>query len=265
MQPAEKGPYEQATHVAQATETPSMFELTNEQCALRDTIREFAEKEIAPYAQEWDENHTFPIETIRKLGELGAMGVAIPEEYDGLGAGSLAQAVVLEELARIDSSVAVTVGVSASLGAGPILTFGTKEQKQLWVSKIARGEIIAGFASTEEGAGSDVQAAKTTARREKDSWVINGTKAFITNAGTEISGFVITTAQTALEDGSTALSTFIVPNGTPGYEPQKPYHKLGWHASDTRELVFSDCRVPDEALLGPLGEGARVFLRAHDP
>ncbi len=243
---------------------PNLFELTDEQCALRDTIREFAESEIAPLASEWDQKHIFPIDVIRKLGELGAMGVAIPEEYDGLGAGSLAQTVVVEELARIDSSVAVTVGVSASLGAGPILTFGTKEQKKHWVPQIARGEILGAFASTEPEAGSDVQGAKTTARREKDSWLINGTKAFITNAGTEMSGFVIVTAQTVLEDGKTALSTFIVPNGTPGFEPQKPYHKLGWHASDTRELVFSDCRVPDEALLGPLGKGAGIFLNALD-
>jgi alkylation response protein AidB-like acyl-CoA dehydrogenase len=239
------------------------FELNDEQRALRDTIREFAESEIAPHAAEWDEQHYFPVDVVCQLGELGAMGVAFPEEYGGLGAGTVAQAVVIEELARVDSSIAVTVGANVSLGGETILIFGSEEQKQRWLVPLARGEHLGAFASTEPGAGSDVRAATTSARREDGSWVINGTKAFTTNAGTELSAFVIVTAQTAL-DGGRALSTFIVPNGTPGYEPQKPYRKLGWHASDTRELVFTDCRVPDDALLGPLGKGARVFLTALD-
>jgi short/branched chain acyl-CoA dehydrogenase len=244
--------------------TGPMFELTEEQQALRDTIREFAESEIAPHAAEWDERHVFPTEVIRKLGELGAMGVAFPEEYGGLGAGAVAQAVVIEELARVDSSVAITVAASVSLGGEPILWFGTEEQKQRFLVPLARGETLGAFASTEPGGGSDVQAAKTTARRENGCWVLNGTKAFITNAGNDLSSFVIATARTATADRGDALSTFIVPAGTPGYEPQSPYRKLGWHASDTRELVFADCRVPDEALLGPLGKGARVFLTALD-
>lgn len=239
------------------------FELNDEQRSLQETIREFAESEIAPHAAEWDETHQFPVDVVRKLGELGAMGVALPEEYGGLGAGALAQTVVVEELARIDSSVAVTVGVTVSLGAEPILQFGTEEQKQRWVPPLARGERIAAFASTEPGAGSDVQGAATTARHEDGCWVLNGTKAYTTNAGTELSAFVIVTARTALGGGN-ALSTFIVPNGTPGYAPQKPYRKLGWHASDTRELVFNDCRVPDEAMLGQIGKGARIFLTALD-
>ena len=239
------------------------FELTEEQRALRDTIREFAEQEIAPRAAAWDAQHTFPTEVIRRLGELGAMGVAFPEEYGGLGAGALAQALVIEELARIDSSVAITVGASVSLGGEPILIFGTEEQKQRWLVPLARGECLGAFASTEPGAGSDVQAATTTARWDNGTWVINGTKAFITNAGNPLSAFVITTAQTEV-DGGKALSTFIVPADAPGYFPQQPYRKLGWHASDTRELVFSDCRVPADALLGPLGKGARVFLTALD-
>ncbi len=245
------------------TSYPS-FELSDEQRALRETIREFAESEIAPHAAEWDQTHQFPTETVRKLGELGAMGVAFPEEYGGLGAGAVAQAVVVEELARIDSSMAVTVGADVSIAGEPILLFGTEEQKQRWLVPLARGEHLGAFGSTEPDAGSDVQAATTTARREDDGWTITGTKAFTTNAGTELSAFVIVTAQTALDDGRTALSTFIVPNGTPGYEPQKPYRKMGWHASDTRELVFTDCRVPDDALLGPPGGGARVFLTALD-
>ncbi len=240
------------------------FELTDEQRALRDTIREFAESEIAPHAGEWDQNHTFPIDVVRKLGELGAMGVAFPEEYGGLGAGAVAQAVVVEELARIDSSIAVTVGADVSIAGEPVLLFGTEEQKQRWLVPLAQGEHLGAFASTEPGSGSDVQAAATNARQENGCWVINGTKAFITNAGNEMSAFVIVTAKTKADDGGSPLSTFIVPNGTPGYEPQQPYRKLGWHASDTRELVFADCKVPDEAMLGPFGKGARVFLTALD-
>jgi alkylation response protein AidB-like acyl-CoA dehydrogenase len=247
-------------------QVPSAFELTDDQKALRDTIREFAESEIAPHAAEWDEQHTFPVDVIRKLGELGAMGVAFPEEYGGLGAGAVAQAVVVEELARFDSSVAVTVGANVSIAGEPVLQFGTEDQKQRWLVPLARGEHLGAFASTEPGGGSDVRAATTSARRDGDGWVINGTKAFITNAGNELSAFCIVTAQTEVDgqSGKTALSAFIVPNGTPGYEPQKPYRKLGWHASDTRELVFTDCRVPDDALLGPLGKGARVFLTPLD-
>jgi short-chain 2-methylacyl-CoA dehydrogenase len=240
-----------------------MFELSDEQRALQGTIREFAEAEIAPHAAEWDRSHTFPIETIRKLGELGAMGVAFPEEYGGLGAGAVAQTVVVEELARIDSSIAVTVGADVSIAGEPILRFGTEEQKQRWLVPLARGEHLGAFASTEPDAGSDVQAASTTARPENGCWVINGTKAFTTNAGTAMSAFVIATARTP-HDGGTALTTFVIPNGTTGYEPKKPYHKMGWHASDTRELVFTDCRVPDDAMLGPLGKGARVFLTVLD-
>ncbi|MDP9364849.1 MAG: acyl-CoA dehydrogenase family protein [Chloroflexota bacterium] len=244
------------------TSCPS-FELTDDQRALRDTIREFAEAEIAPHAAEWDQQHVFPTETVRKLGELGAMGVAFPEEYGGLGAGAVAQAVVVEELARIDSSIAVTVGADVSIAGEPLLIFGTEEQKQRWLVPLARGETLGAFASTEPGAGSDVQGATTVARRENGHWVVNGTKAFTTNAGNELSAFCIVTTRTETEGGS-ALSTLIVPAGTPGYRPQKPYRKLGWHASDTRELVFEECRVPEDSLLGPLGKGARVFLTSLD-
>src|SRR5215210_5482191 len=204
----------------------SSFELSDEQRAIRDTIREFAAAEIAPHAAEWDEQHRFPTETVRKLGELGAMGAAFPEEYGGLGAGAVAQAIVVEELARIDSSIAVTVGADVSIAGEPVLLFGTEEQRQRWLVPLARGEHLGAFASTEPGAGSDVQAATTSARHENGCWVINGTKAFTTNAGTEMSAFVIATARTDV-DGTSALSTFIVPNGTPGYEPKKPYRKMG--------------------------------------
>jgi alkylation response protein AidB-like acyl-CoA dehydrogenase len=242
------------------------FELTDEQRSLRDLVREFAEGEIAPHAMEWDKEHRFPIETVRKLGELGVMGVPFPEEYGGLGAGAVAMAVVIEELARIDSSIAVTVGADVSIAGEPILLFGTEEQKQRFLVPLARGETLGAFASTEPGGGSDVQAARTTARRDGGGWTINGTKAFTTNAGTEMSAFCIVTARTqGAGDGIDGkLSAFVVPNGTPGFEPQKPYHKMGWHASDTRELAFVDCHVPDEAVLSQLGKGARVFLSPLD-
>jgi alkylation response protein AidB-like acyl-CoA dehydrogenase len=240
------------------------FDLTDDQRELQQLVREFAEREIAPHAAAWDRDHTFPTDVIRKLGELGAMGVDFPEEYGGLGLGDGAQAVVVEELARIDSSVAVTVGANVSIAGEPVLLFGTEEQKQRWLVPLAKGEHLGAFASTEPGGGSDVQAALTTAVRDGDEWVINGTKAFITNAGNDLSAFVIVTAKTALDDGREKLTAFIVPTGTPGYEPQPPYHKMGWHASDTRELVFNDCRVPADAMLGELGKGAKVFLQPLD-
>lgn len=239
------------------------YELTDDQREMRALVREFAEREIAPHAAEWDQTHTFPTDVIRKLGELGAMGVGFPEEYGGLGMGAVAQALVIEELARFDSSVAVTIGANVSIAGDPVLLFGTEEQKQRWLVPLAQGEHLGAFASTEPSGGSDIQAARTTARRDGDEWVINGTKSFTTNAGNDLSAFVIVTAQTETNSG-TKLTAFIVPTGTTGYESQPPYHKMGWHASDTRELVFSDCRVPNEAMLGELGKGARVFLQPLD-
>jgi len=239
------------------------YELTDDQREMQALVREFAEREIAPHAAEWDQTHTFPTDVIRKLGELGAMGVGFPEEYGGLGMGAVAQALVIEELARFDSSVAVTIGANVSIAGDPVLLFGTEEQKQRWLVPLAQGEHLGAFASTEPSGGSDIQAARTTARRDGDEWVINGTKSFTTNAGNDLSAFVIVTAQTESNSG-TKLTAFIVPTGTTGYESQPPYHKMGWHASDTRELVFSDCRVPNEAMLGELGQGARVFLQPLD-
>ena len=246
------------------------LELSDDQRALRDTIREFAEGEVAPYAAEWDRTGAFPAGTIRKLGELGVMGLAFPEEYGGLGVGTLSFAIAMEELARVDSSVAITVGASVSLGGAPILNFGTQEQKERWLVPLAKGETIGAFASTEPGTGSDVQGLLTTARQEQDGqggngWVINGTKAYITNAGTELSSFVTTTAITgARESGRAEVSTFIVPVDAEGFAPQKPYAKMGWHASDTRELAYQDCRVPPDAMLGERGAGARIFLATLD-
>jgi short-chain 2-methylacyl-CoA dehydrogenase len=241
------------------------LELSEDQRALRATIREFAEVEIAPHAAAWDRGGTFPASVIRKLGELGVMGLPFPEEYGGVGAGALAFAVAMEELARVDSSVAITVGASVSLGGTPLLLFGTEEQKQCWLTPLARGETIGAFASTEPGMGSDVQGLQTTARLEDGQWVINGTKAYITNAGTELSAFVITTAVTGQRDnGKAEVSTIIVPTDAEGFVPQRPYEKMGWRASDTRELSYQDCKVPEDALLGPRGAGARQFLATLD-
>ena len=241
------------------------FDLSEDQLALRTTLREFAEAEIAPHAGEWDRTSAFPAATIRKLGELGVMGLPFPEEDGGVGAGTLPFAVALEELARVDSSVAITVAASVSLGGAPILQFGTDQQKQRWLVPLARGETIGAFASTEPGMGSDVQGLSTTARPDGPDWLINGTKAYITNAGTELSSFVTTTAITGERSpGKPEISTFIVPIDAPGFAPQRPYAKMGWHASDTRELAYQDCRVPADALLGERGAGARVFLATLD-
>jgi alkylation response protein AidB-like acyl-CoA dehydrogenase len=243
-----------------------MLDLNDEQRALRGTLREFADAEIAPHAGAWDRSGTFPAPTIRKLGELGVMGLPFPEQYGGVGAGTLSMAVALEELARVDSSVAITVAASVSLGGAPILSFGSEAQKQRWLVPLARGETIGAFASTEPGMGSDVQGLATTARQDSDgAWVLNGTKAYITNAGTELSSFVTTTAITGQRDATRAeISTFIVPVDASGFVPQRPYDKMGWHASDTRELSYQDCRVPANALLGERGAGARVFLATLD-
>ena len=241
------------------------LELSDDQRALRATIREFSQAEIAPNAGQWDREGTFPTKTIKKLGQLGVMGLPFPENYGGVGAGTLSFAIALEELAKVDSSVAITVAASVSLGGAPLLLFGTERQKEQYLVPLARGETLGAFASTEPGMGSDVQGLQTTANHEDDDWVINGTKAFITNAGTDMSSFVITTAITGQrEAGKPEVSTLIVPTQTDGFLPQRPYEKMGWHASDTRELAYQDCRVPYDALLGPRGAGARQFLQTLD-
>jgi short/branched chain acyl-CoA dehydrogenase len=241
------------------------LELSEDQRALKQTVREFAEAEIGPHAAEWDRTAYFPSSTIRQLGVLGVMGLPFPEEYGGLGAGTLSMAIALEELARVDSSVAITVAASVSLGGAPLLMFGTEAQKQRWLVPLAKGETIGAFASTEPSMGSDVQGLETKASQDNGEWVINGTKAYITNAGTELSSFVTTTAITGERaPGKPEVSTFIVPVDAPGFAPQRPYEKMGWHASDTRELAYQDCRVPADALLGERGAGARVFLTTLD-
>jgi short/branched chain acyl-CoA dehydrogenase len=236
------------------------FDLTQEQQLVRDTVREFAMSRIAPVAAELDRDHRFPYELVAELAELGLMGMTVPEEYGGAGADTLSYALAVEELTRIDSSVAITVAAHHSLGTLPIFYFGNEEQKREWLPRLASGEALAAFGLTEPGAGSDAGATRTTANLRDGEWIVNGSKIFITNAGTEITACVTITART----GEDEISNLIVPNGTPGYEISAPMEKMGWHASDTRELSFRDCAVPEGNLLGPRGQGFNQFLEILD-
>ena len=236
------------------------LDLPEEHELLRRTVRELAESEVAPVAAELDRERRFPYEIVARLAELGCMGIPFPEEYEGAGADTLAYALAVEELARVDSSVAITVAAHTSLGTMPVFLFGTAEQKREWLPDLCSGRRLAAFGLTEPGAGSDAGATRTTAELREGRWVVNGSKIFITNAGTDISACVTITART----GSEEISNLIVENGTPGYEISAPMEKMGWHASDTRELSFRDCAVPEENLLGPRGAGFRQFLEILD-
>jgi len=236
------------------------FDLPEEHQALRQTVREFAEREVAPVAAELDRTHSFPYEIVAKLGELGWMGIPFPEQYGGAGADTLAYALTVEELARVDSSVAITLCAHSSLGIQPIYLFGSDEQKREWLPQLTSGQRLAAFGLTEPEAGSDAGNTRTRARLEDGHWVVDGAKQFITNAGTDISGFVTITART----GDDEISNLVVPNGTPGFEVGEPYEKMGWHASDTRPLAFADCRVPEGNLLGERGHGLQQFLKVLD-
>jgi short/branched chain acyl-CoA dehydrogenase len=236
------------------------FDLDQEHELLRDMVRQFALDKVAPVAQELDREKRFPYELVAELAELGLMGMTIPEEYGGAGSDTLAYAIAIEELTRIDSSVAITVAAHHSLGTLPILYFGSEEQKRDWLPPLATGRKLAAFGLTEPNAGSDAGATRTTARLEDGEWVVDGAKIFITNAGTDITWGVTITACT----GDGEISNIVVPNGTPGYVISAPMEKLGWRASDTRELSFQGARVPDGHLLGPRGEGFRQFLRILD-
>ncbi len=240
------------------------FDLTDEQRLLRDTVRDFANQEVKPVAEELDRTKAFPYELVAKMGELGLMGIPFPEQYGGGGADTLAYALAVEELTRIDSSVAITMAAHTSLGTMPIYLWGTDEQKDDWLPQLCSGEKLAAFGLTEPEAGSDAGNTHTRAELEGGEWVVNGTKQFITNSGTDISGCVTITAVTARENGSKEISNIIVPNGTPGYEVGEPYRKMGWNASDTRPLTFADCRVPEGNLLGPRGAGFKQFLAILD-
>ena len=236
------------------------FDLTDEQELLRRTVSEFAVTRVAPIAEEIDREQRFPYELVAEMAELGLMGIPIPEEYGGAGADTVSYAIAIEELTRIDSSVAITVAAHTSLGTMPIYLFGTDEQKEEWLPRLASGKGLAAFGLTEASSGSDAGAIRTRAELKDGSWIVNGSKMFITNAGTEITACVTITALTA--DGET--SNIIVPNGTPGYEISAPMHKLGWRASDTRELSFKECAVPEGNLLGPRGQGFQQFMEILD-
>jgi alkylation response protein AidB-like acyl-CoA dehydrogenase len=242
------------------------FELSDDHRLLRSTVREFAEQEIAPVAEELDRAKSFPYEIVKRLGQLDLMGIPFPEEYGGAGGDSMAYSIAVEELARVDSSVAITLCAHTSLGTQPIYLFGSEEQKRQWLPQLCRGERLGAFGLTEPEAGSDAGNTQTRAVLEDGEWVINGAKQFITNAGTEISGIVVITAVTgpAPGDGGREISNLLVPNGTPGYEQGEPYRKMGWNASDTRPLSFTVCRVPAEYLVGERGAGLRQFLHVLD-
>jgi short-chain 2-methylacyl-CoA dehydrogenase len=240
------------------------FELSDEQRLVRDTVREFARAEVAPVAEELDRTKAFPYDLVAKLGALGLMGIPFPAEYGGGGADTLSYALCVEELARVDSSVCITLAAHTSLGTMPIHLWGSEEQKAEWLPPLCAGERLAAFGLTEPEAGSDAGATRTRARLVDGEWVIDGAKQFITNSGTEISGCVTITAVTGEHNDRREISNIIVPNGTPGYEPGEPYRKMGWNASDTRPLTFSDCRVPESSLLGRRGEGFKNFLHILD-
>ncbi len=241
------------------------FDLSPEHELIRATVREFAQGEVAPVAEELDRTKSFPYEIVAKLGKLGLMGIPFPQEYGGGGGDTLAYALAVEELTRVDSSVAITLCAHTSLGTQPIHLFGSEEQKREWLPKLCSGERLGAFGLTEPEAGSDAGNTRTRAREDGGEWVVDGAKQFITNAGTDISGVVCITAVTG--EGPSAekeISNLIVANGTPGYEQGEPYRKMGWHASDTRPLTFTECRVPAENLLGPRGAGFKQFLHILD-
>jgi len=240
------------------------FDLAPEQQEFQKVVRAFVEDHIRPNAERWDEEGELPMEAVKQMAELGLFGLPFPEELGGSGSDFLTLCLAIEEIARVDSSLAITLEAAVGLGAMPIWHFGTDEQRAKWLPPLARGEQLAGFGLTEPGGGSDAGATRTTARIEDGNWVINGSKSFITNSGTPITSFVTVTAVTAQDDGRKEISAIVVPNDTPGFEVGRAYRKMGWHHSDTHELSFSDCRVPEENLLGERGQGFRNFLRILD-
>ncbi len=249
----------------------SSFELSSEHETFRKSVREFALAEIAPHAARWDRDHHFPTDVVRSMGGLGLMGLTAPEEYGGMGAAGdfTAFCVAIEEIGRVDQSMGITLEAAVGLGINPILAFGTEEQKQRWLPDLVAGRTIAGFGLTEAGAGSDAGATLTRAALVDGEWVIDGSKQFITNSGSEITSLVTVTARTGVSTSSTGeqraeLSTIIVPSGTPGFTVERAYDKLGWHASDTHPLTFSGARVPEANLLGNRGRGFAQFLATLD-
>jgi short/branched chain acyl-CoA dehydrogenase len=241
------------------------YRLSEEQEAFRRTVEDFARAVVAPTAFEYDERCEFPYAVVKQMGEMGLFGLPFPEEYGGMGGDYFALCLAIEELARADSSIAITLEAAVSLGAMPVYRFGTEPQKQEWLPSLCAGVSLGAFGLTEPGGGSDAGATKTTARLENGDWVINGTKAFITNAGTELTRLVTVTAVTGEPAaGRKEISSILVPVPRPGFSASKKYSKVGWHASDTRELSFADCRVPAENLLGERGRGYANFLSTLD-
>jgi len=246
------------------------FELSPEHEQFRRSVRDFAEKEIAPHAAQWDREHHFPTDVVHQMGQLGLMGLTAPEEFGGAGmagedGGFTSLCLAIEEIGRVDQSMGITLEAAVGLGINPILTYGTDEQKAEWLPALVAGEKIAGFGLTEPGAGSDAGATRTKAVLDDGEWVVNGAKQFITNSGSSITSLVTVTARTGeREDGRPEISTNIVPSDTPGFTAEKAYDKLGWHASDTHPLSFEDARVPEANLLGERGRGYAQFLATLD-
>ncbi|WP_299165373.1 acyl-CoA dehydrogenase family protein [uncultured Arthrobacter sp.] len=245
------------------------FELSEEYQDLVDTVREFADQVVAPVSAKHDEEHSFPYGVIAQMGEMGLFGLPFPEQYGGMDGDYFALCLALEQLARVDQSVAITLEAGVSLGAMPVYRFGTEEQKQQWLPMLTSGEALAGFGLTESEAGSDASGTKTNAKLVDGEWVINGSKEFITNSGTDITRLVTVTAvtdTTTREDGSVKkeISTILVPTDTPGFTAEKAYNKVGWNASDTHPLTLKDVRVPEANLLGTRGRGYANFLQILD-
>ena len=237
------------------------FELSEDHEQFRKSVRDFAEREIAPHAAEWDRDHHFPVDVVHKMGELGLFGLNAPEQYGGADGDFTSLCVAIEELGRVDQSMGITLEAAVGLGINPILAFGTDEQKETWLPDLVEGRKLAGFGLTQPGSGFDAGASKTKAELRDGEWVVNGSKQFITNSGSEITSLVTVTARTGTVSSGDVekpeISTIIVPSDTPGFAAEKAYDKLGWHASDTHPLTLTDARVPESNLLGERGAGSR--------
>jgi short/branched chain acyl-CoA dehydrogenase len=241
------------------------FELSEDHEQFRAVVRDFAAKQIAPHVAQWDRDHHFPIDVVQQMGDLGLMGLTSPEEYGGADGDFTSLCVAIEEIGRVDQSMGITLEAAVGLGINPVLTFGTDEQKEQWLPDLVAGRRLAGFGLTEPGAGSDAGATRTKAELVDGEWVVNGSKQFITNSGSEITSLVTVTARTGTrENGSAEISTVMLPSGTPGFIVEPAYDKLGWHISDTHPLTFEDVRVPEANLLGERGRGYAQFLATLD-
>jgi short/branched chain acyl-CoA dehydrogenase len=241
------------------------FALSREHETFRRSVREFAEAEVAPHVAQWDKDHHFPVDLVKKMGRLGLFGLTAPEEFGGAAGDFTSLCVAIEELGRVDQSIGITLEAGVGLGINPILTYGTQEQKERWLPDLVAGTALAGFGLTEPGAGSDASATRTRAELDGDEWVVNGAKQFITNSGSEITSLVTITARTGTrENGLPEISTIVIPSGTPGFVVEPAYDKLGWHISDTHPLSFVDARVPADHLLGERGRGYAQFLATLD-